>query len=298
MTSTAKTHPIEGANRSGQTRVALLPTVGRRLLRVQRTERITPRYRRIVFVGADLGADFPVRRFAPTDHVKLFFPHPRTGELALPTITERGWELPQGAGDPIFRDYTVRSFDAAARELAIDFVLHDHGVAGRWAGSAGPGDEIGQLGPRGNVLFPEDYPRYLAAGDETALPAIARFVEEAPRGSRVTAVIEVADPGEEQTLRAADGVELDLRWVHRDRARIGEGHLSALETAVRAAGLAPEERVFAFVAGEANALKPIRRFLRRELGYGKEQVDVDGYWKRGVVNLDHHADESEEPDAE
>src|SRR5690606_18132142 len=118
-----------------------------------------------------------------------------------------------------------------------------------------PGDELGALGPRGNVLFPEDYDRYIAAGDETALPAIARLVEEAPAGARVTAIVEIADDGERQPLHG--DAELDVRWVPRDTAPVGEGHLSALETAVRALGIDPDERAFVFAAGEATALVPI-----------------------------------------
>lgn len=51
---------------------------------------------------------------------------------------------------------------------------------------------------------------------------------------------------------------------------------------------------FAFVAGEAGALKPIRRWLRRELALPKERLDVDGYWKKGTVNLDHHVPDDED----
>ncbi|MFF7291114.1 siderophore-interacting protein [Microbacterium sp. NPDC008134] len=261
-----------------------------------RTEDVTPLYRRVVFTSDSFDEGFPIRHFAVSDHVKLFFPHPQTGVLVFPQITENGWEYPDGAGDPFFRDYTVRDYDADARELAIDFVLHDHGVAGRWAGRARPGDEIGQLGPRGHVVFPSDYPRYLAAGDATALPAIARLLEEAPEGSRVTAVIEVESAAEQQRLDVAPGVDADIVWVRRDEAVIADGHLSALETAVRDVAIAPGERLFVFVAGEAGMLKPIRRYLRRELGLTKEQVDVDGYWKRGVANLDHHADADDADD--
>lgn len=144
------------------------------------------------------------------------------------------------------------------------------------------------------MYFPEDIDHYVVAGDETALPAIARFIEEVPIETRITARIEIADAGEEQPLSRPG--PLDLGWVHRDTATARDGHLSALETAVRALDIDREDRVFVFVAGEATALVPIRRYLRRELGLPKERVDVDGYWKRGVTNLDHHAGELAEDD--
>lgn len=43
-------------------------------------------------------------------------------------------------------------------------------------------------------------------------------------------------------------------------------------------------------------MKPIRRYLRRELGLPKQQVDVDGYWKKGTANLDHHSNELADDD--
>lgn len=136
-------------------------------------------------------------------------------------------EFPEGSGTPLFRDGTVRAYEADAQELTIDFVVHEHGVAGVWARDAKPGDELGVLGPRGNVLFPENCARYMAAGDETALR------------------------------------ELDIQV---------------------------DESIFGYAAGDATALKSIRRYLRRELGLSKEQVDVDGYWKKGTANLDHRTD--------
>jgi NADPH-dependent ferric siderophore reductase len=283
-----------GPNRTGQTQVNFLPTLGRRLLQVVRVEDVTPRYRRIVLGGQDLQGSFPYVPFAPTDHVKCFFPDPATGALAFPSITAKGWELPEGSPEPINRDYTVRAWDPEAKELTLDFVVHEHGVAGLWAKSAEVGDQLGVLGPRGNIVFPEDFEQVIAAGDETALPAISRVLAEAPEACHVTAVIEVADAGEEQGLDMHPASS--VFWVHRDTAPVGEGHVSALETGVRGLGIDPEQRPFVFVAGETHALKPIRRYLRRELGLPKEHVDVDGYWKRGTVNLDHHAGELDEDD--
>lgn len=291
--STTRPSSATAPNRTGQIQYDFHEVIGRRILHVARAELITPRYRRIALTGHDLAGGFPFRQFAATDHVKLFFPDPETGELVMPTITENGWEYPDGAGDPIYRDYTVRAYNPDANdskgEVVVDFVVHDHGVAGVWARDAKPGAEVGVLGPRAHILLPQDYSRYLVAGDETALPAISRIIEEAPTGARITAVIEVADAGEEQALTGV--ADIDIRWVHRDTAPVAEGHLSPLETAVRRTDVGPDDEVFAFIAGEATALKPIRRYLRRELGFRKEQVDVDGYWKKGTANLDHHSDE-------
>jgi NADPH-dependent ferric siderophore reductase len=61
-----------------------------------------------------------------------------------------------------------------------------------------------------------------------------------------------------------------------------------LEESVRSLG-AIEPDAYVWAAGEATSLIPVRRYLRHELGLSPEQLAVEGYWKRGVTNLDHHA---------
>ncbi len=113
----------------------------------------------------------------------------------------------------------------------------------------------------------------------------------------MTAVIEIADAAEEQDLAPGAGATLDLRWVYRDTAPIADGYRSALETAVRAVTV-PDDLgdLFAFAAGEAGDITPIRRWLRREFGLPKRQLAVDGYWKRGTTDHDHHTNDFDDQD--
>jgi NADPH-dependent ferric siderophore reductase len=277
-----------GPNRTGELELHFHEKVIRRDLRVARVEDLTERYRRITLTGDVLAEGFPFARFAPLDHVRAFFPNPDTGELvAYREVADAEWVLDGGSGDPIHRDYTVRAWDAARRELSLEFVLHEHGVAGRWARQAVPGDPLVVNGPSAHWFLPENYPHYLVAGDETALPMIARIIEEAPAGCRVTAVVEVTDARDELALSGA--ADLDLHWVHRATAPTGAGHLSPLETALRGHTLPADlGSLFVVIAGETNALRPIRRYFRHEVGLRGKQLVVDGYWKRGVPDFDHH----------
>lgn len=281
MTTERQPRTWSGPNRTGQTQVNFIENIGRRVLRVSRVEQITPRYRRVFLSGADLDAGFPYVHLAPTDHVKVLFPQP-SGEVVMPQRTKEGWVGPEGTSEPVFRDYTVRGWLPETRELIIDFVVHGHGVGSAWAAAARPGDQLGVMGPRGNIVFPENYSFYLLAGDESALPAMGRFVEELPEAAHARVVVEVADAGERQKLTERPGVE--VTWVLRDHAGAG-----GLERAVRSILLPDGDDWFVFAAGEAGILKPIRDYFRRELGLPKERVVVDGYWKRGMANLDHHA---------
>jgi hypothetical protein len=131
----------------------------------------------------------------------------------------------------------------------------------------------------------------LVAGDETALPAIGRFLEEAPAGLRAQVFIEILDAAHEQDLKTdADAV---VTWLSRDGAEGGTTTL--LADAVRGADWWPGE-VYAWVAGETLSIKPIRRFLKDERGLPPENVEVTGYWRRGeVVTL---AEDPAVPDSE
>lgn len=257
-----------------------------RLLRVVDHQLLAPAMRRIVLGGADLAQPFPFEPLAVSDHVKLVFPEIESGEIHLPAVVDDRLVMPAGRPRPIFRDYTVRAHDAAAQRLTIDFVLHDHGVAGRWARRAKIGDELGVLGPRGSHLYPGDFENYLIAGDETALPAMARWVEELPAGTAAEVFISVANLGEKIALASRPGINV----TYLERSAQGPAVLlDAVQNYARPAG-----ELFVWVAGEAAAVKPIRRHVRDVLEIPAEHADIDGYWKQGTAGLDHHEQDDDD----
>jgi NADPH-dependent ferric siderophore reductase len=255
-----------------------------RLLQVRAVRRLTPNMTRVTLGGAELDG---FREAGPADHVKVFFPAEGADAPVLPTFGPNGPELPPGAPRPTFRDYTVRSYRPDRQELDIDFVIHGDGPASSWAALAAAGQQVGVVGPRGSKLVP-DRDWYLVAGDETALPAVARWLERIPAGRTVLAFAEVADAAEEQELSSA--ADVTMTWLHRDGAEPGTTTL--LADTIRAAALPPGDG-YVFVAGEATSLRAVRRYLRDELALPRESWVVDGYWKRGVHNHDHHAVEED-----
>lgn len=98
------------------------------------------------------------------------------------------------------RDYTPRHFDAARRELTLDFILHDAGPATAWAQQVKIGDQLGIGGPRGSQVVADVFDWYLLLGDETAMPAIGRRLEELSDDVRAIVLIEVDD--EQDALRS------------------------------------------------------------------------------------------------
>ncbi|ETK30699.1 siderophore-interacting protein [Microbispora sp. ATCC PTA-5024] len=239
---------------------------------VLRTERLTPHMIRVVLGGEGL-AGFGAGEF--TDHyVKLLFPVPG---VDYPEPFDMGViraELPRDQW-PRTRTYTVRSWDPAALELAVDFVYHgDEGLAGPWALRARPGDVIRFMGPGGAYAPSAEADWHLLAGDESALPAIGAALERLPAGAPAHVFVEVEGPEEEQKLPTAGSAE--IVWLHRGGGQVGE----ALVRAVRGLDF-PEGVVHAFVHGEATFVKELRRYLRVERGLPMERLSISGYWRRG-----------------
>lgn len=243
-------------------------TLRYRRLVVERVESLTPRMRRVVLTGDDLEG-FASPGF--DDHVKLFFPDAQ-GVLPDPIVGETGVSFPEGQ-KPAGRDFTPRFHDAASRRLTIDFGLHARGPASDWAARAVPGTPLGVAGPRGSAVISDTFDWYLLVGDDTALPAIARRLEELPARVSAIVVVEVDDRFEQQPL-PSDASTL-VRWIHRHGA--GE---DTLENAV--AGLVfPRGSVFAWIAGEASMARRIRQHVVDQRGIDKAWVKAAAYWKIG-----------------
>lgn len=241
-----------------------------REIRVVAVRDLTPRLRRVTFRGSDLG------RFATPDnlHVRLYLPPPGLQVPSWPRPGPDGRPLwPEPDRRPAVRYYTLRRIDAEAGELDIDFVLHADGGPGiSFAMEARPGDLCGMSGPCGLGIRPASW--HLLAGDETALPAIARILEELPADARGTALIEVEDEADELPLRAPSGVA--VRWLHRR----GAGSAGPLVEAVCVLTLPSDPAdLFAWVACEFEELARLRDHLRGR-GIDRDRLLTVAYWRR------------------
>ncbi len=228
-----------------------------RSLTIARVSTLSPGFRRITLTGAELKG---FTSLGPADHVKVLL------------------------GDDARRDYTPRAFRPATAdteaELDIDIFIHGEGPASTWASSAEPGDEVRISGPRGSRLPPAGAARVMLGADESSLPAFARWIEMLPADTEVFGFIELDNP--------SDAAYLDPDHINTARVVWLDKTEGGLDRAIR--GFGPiDDSTFVWVAGEATTLIPIRRYLRRDLGLPKDQVSIDGYWKRGEADRDHHA---------
>ncbi len=251
---------------------------------VVRTERLTPTLTRVVLGGSGL-QQFDHRGFTDS-YVKLSFLTPGVA-YPVPFDLERvRAELPPEHW-PTVRSYTVRSWDATAAQLSIDFVVHgDAGVAGPWAAAAQPGDELLCSGPGGAYAPAAESDFHLYIGDESALPAIAVALEALPADAVGHALVEVHDAASEVGVTAPAGVVVE--WVHAGDRPVGAALVEAAQRLVF-----PPETVDAFVHGEAGFVKELRKLLRIDRGVPRDRLSISGYWRFGATDESWRAGKAE-----
>ncbi|MEW9613519.1 DUF2218 domain-containing protein [Shinella sp. S4-D37] len=233
---------------------------------------VTPHMRRVVLACAD------VKPFVGGDmHVRLLVP-PKGRTPVWPGLRDDGriaW--PEGEDALVVRVYTIRAVDAERGELSVDFLQHPApGVAtpgADFARDAQPGDRLALLGPGGGDL-PQAGTIFFA-GDESALPAIARIAAEVPAGTTMRAIIEVEDAAEEQPLPTAG--TLDVRWLHR--ASYPAGAVNVLAQAAVEALAGVEKETFVWIACEREDVRRIRTFLKTR-GHDRKRTYAAWYWER------------------
>lgn len=219
---------------------------------------VTPRMLRVSFSAPDLAAE----RWRPGQDLVI--------------------HLPQPDGGTARRHYTIRDLDPGTGRVDIDFVLHGSSPAGDWARAARDGEVIEAHGPRGRTSLTADVDHHLFLGDETCLPGIFAMAESMPAGAKGTALIEIANMDETQTLKAP--ADVTVEWVSRNDAAPGPSGL-LLD---RLAALAPSPNgTHAYVIGETSNVRNQRHYLLAN-GFDKARITAEGYWRPGRVGGHDH----------
>ncbi|WEG10231.1 siderophore-interacting protein [Microbacterium horticulturae] len=285
-------------------------------VRVAAITDVTPSFRRFTFAGSGL-ADYADPGY--DQRIKVVFPSATATLDDMPTGDDwyDVWRRMDAAARPPFRTYTTRAVRNDACEVDVDMVAHEiTGPASAWIANARVGDEVLLLAPvkpHEGVSFGIDFvppaqtSAYLLAGDETAAPAIAVILEQLPADARGTVVLEVPHADDVAYLPQHPGFD------YRVAARGAERHAHLVPQAKdAAAALVPEglgadvEEVdidstllwevprtakggaalksaplYAWLAGEAGAIKQLRRHLVAEHGVDRRAVAFMGYWRLG-----------------
>jgi len=278
---------------------------------------LSPSFRRFTFRGDDL-AHYGDPGF--DQRVTIVFPTATASLDAMPTDEgwQKRWrELPEEQRPP-FRTYTTRYVRNHLSEVDIDMVSHEVlGPASEWIARARIGDEVLIIAPtRAHIgvsygidfVPPARVDHILLAGDETAAPAIATILEQLPREARGVVAVEVphADdvtylphhPGFEYRVGARDDAERHSHLVSSvtdaatalapagqgsDVEEIDVDHdiLWEVPRTARGGAALKSARLYAWLAGEAGAIKALRRHLVTERGVDRRAVAFMGYWRVG-----------------
>lgn len=253
-----------------------------RLLTVKQITELSPAMRRITFTGDNL-AGFLSASF--DDHVKLMMPEAQAEKPNIPVVGPKGLEFDESKPKPVMRDYTPRRYDPVSNELDIDFVLHHEGPATEWATHAEVGHFLGIAGPRGSFVIPMFFDWHLLIGDETAMPAIGRRLEELPKEAK--AIVLIKTMTEDAKIKLSGQCQFEVQWVTgADSAGTGTG---ILEAAVRNITL-PEGEGYVWAAGEYNDIKAVRQCLVNEKGIDKSRIRAASYWRKAVANTHENFD--------
>lgn len=254
---------------------------------VVRVRRLSPHLTRITFGGAELAG---MTGGGLDQRIKVLFPLPHQDAPHLPEEerTFRGVrELPLQQR-PVSRTYTIRAHRPARAEFDVDFVLHGAtGPASAFAERARPGDRVGILGPNAEYDHAERFGgveyrldllggRTLIVGDETALPAIGSILETLPTGTRATVLVELPEAADAPSLDV--GADVELLWLPRRELDAARG-VAPLE-AVRSRTWS-DAGLYAWVSGESNMVKAVRRELVDGCGLERTMVTFMGYWRHG-----------------
>ncbi len=220
---------------------------------------LTPGYVRVRLAGPQLrgfiapGAD---------DHVRIFLAPP--GSAAPPT--------PEQWREFDSREYTPLASDPAAGWVDFDLLVHSGGLGSTWAATAPLGSVAAIGGPRRTNAVAGEPDALFLAGDETAVPAITRFLRQRRPGTPARVLVEVAEANRLVPLPTDDST--DITWLVRPEQSLAVT-LAALTADDRPAG-----KVLGFVAAESGVVPIARSLLQDRWALPAEAVIVKGYWRR------------------
>lgn len=244
-----------------------------RMLEVLKTEWLTPYIKSITLTGENLD-DFISESFE--DHVKLYFPPSGKIKPSLPQLNPNGSLDTSGMKDgTIVRDFTPRRFNTLKKEVEFQFFIHHDRPASTWAVQAQPGDFIGMSGPKKSLIIPTEFDWYLMLGDETAIPALGRFLDELSTERSVTVVIETDQPAPSSLFKSAKNFH--IQWVNKSL------NPTSLHDYIAQWSI-PSGEGFVWGAGEYAIMRALYSELINTKKIDKSRMRISSYWEKGEAN--------------
>lgn len=261
-----------GIHWSGQDNMSA-PPVFFREISVVSSWRVSPHMQRIRF-RADNLARYAIGGL----HIRILIP-PAGRKPIWPTIAPDGMlSWPRDEDTLTVRIYTIRSIDVVAGTLDVDFVLHPglETPAASFATNAREGQVIGMLGPGGDGV-PQNK-SLLIAGDDTAIPAISRILENRRPESTARVFLEVDSEADVVPIGNENAA---VTWLFRKGRPAGTtGLLSKALRALDPAALPLD--LYVWAGCEFSDFREIRKLVRKDWNVPKDRHLVVAYWRQGA----------------
>ena len=247
------------------------------ILTVQEVTEISPNLIRVKVGGEGFDALSPNE--ATDKYVKLMFADPKHGLTPPYDLTALRENSPEQL--PSNRTYTVREINEDEKWLSLDFVIHgDKGIAGPWARSTQPGDQLVMVGAGGKYRPNPEAPWHLLIADHTAIPAVSTAIEA--MDAQATGIVIAAVEDEADRLLPETPAGITVAWVNNDEELI---------STVRGLDW-PEGTPQVFAHGERETIKSIRTILK-DHEVPRESLSISAYWARGRAEDQFQAEKRE-----
>jgi len=204
------------------------------------------------------------------DHVRVVVGTPEGGEVPLDVS---GMPL----GDS--RTETVVDHDVEQGFIDLDVLVHgepgaEAGIMGAWAARAPLGSPAVLMGPKGSVVLSGEPAEVVLAGDDSALPAVRRYL--GMLGPSVIGHLLLETRFDLAALGIVPPAGLCVSILTPKDAQPSATLVAALQAL--ATPFDPLER-FVFACGEQSVVAPVRALLT-QWGIAVERAVVKGYWKQ------------------
>lgn len=273
---------------------------------------------RIKVVIPNPGRPLPLARVSPDNWYTDYLALPEEDRGNVRTYTARA-VTGEGAERQLVVDFVLHTDEHGESGPAARFA--EHARVGDLVGLMAP--RRGHERDYGGIEYrPGAARRLVFAADETALPALASILESLPADANGWAVVEVPEAGDFQDLAVPAGVTVE--WIARGDQTRGAATVEAVRrhwgldadtvgSALQEPDTTPEEEVwettiysssgaevvadraeapevgpdetYAWIAGDSDTVKVIRRLLVGEVGMARHNVAFMGYWKVGMAQL-------------
>lgn len=249
----------------------------RTIVRVARKEFLSPNFLRIILKCDDIEHYKDVTLGVNN---KIFIPPKGHSTVDMPVYNDEThiWETLNEETRPVVRTYTHRAINLEAKELTIDFAVHEgNSIACEWAMNAVENDEIGLAMKIKHKDTLAEANHYLFVTDMTGIPATSALVEKLPNHVKATIITEVMTEEDILSEHYSSAADLDMHWLINPHPETGSDLFDFTKNMI---DLLPESH-FVHTTAEFSTVRKLRDYLRTEKGWSTREFYACAYWQIG-----------------